>query len=111
MKWTPPRDAYDPERFFSGDAIRDYLCTCSVTERNTLLLGIDLKQLRPYVILACLQITKGEPVGFLHRARERLKEIWGSEAKADELIEGALHVFRTAKAARVAWQNRRRDNN
>lgn len=106
LRWTPSRDAYDPDRFYSGD---DYLCTCSTHERNVLLLTIDLKQLRPFIVLACVMLTKGEPRGFLHRARERMVQIWGTGGKADELIDGALHTFRTAEAARASWLRSRRD--
>lgn len=99
MTWKPPRDAYDPERFYSGDAILDYLCTCSITERNALLLTIDLKQLRPFVVLSCLQLTNGEPRGFLLRARERMTQLWGT-GRADEMIEAALHVWRDPSEAK-----------
>lgn len=107
MRWTPPRDATDPDRFYSGDAIRDYLCTCSITQRNELLLSIDVKQLRPYVVLACLQITDGQPKGFLERARERLTAVWGTRDRANELIEISLS---TSAIARRAWMLRLQAN-
>ncbi len=107
MTWVPPRDAADPDRFYSGDAVLDRLCTCSITERNRLLLSIDIKQLRPYVVLACLQVTNGEPRGFMARARERMIELWGTGGKADELIQGALHTFRDPDAARRSRMARR----
>lgn len=107
MAWVPPRDAYEPGRFISGDALRDYLCTCSAADRNRLLLTIDVEQIRSYVMPHCIGITRGEPRGFVLKAREKLTRLWGTVAKADELIGHQLMIWKDPDDARRVWMERR----
>lgn len=90
MSWTPPREKIDPARYYSGDAIYAYLRTATVQQRNALLLSLDVRQLRPYVLTGILQITDGQPRGFYMRVLERLTEVWGTRTKAQELIDVAM---------------------
>ena len=101
MSWTPPREKIDPDRYYSGDAVYAYVRTCSVKDRNAFLLSVDVKQLRPYVLTGILQITDGQPRGYYARVLERLTELWGTRAKAQELIDIAMEHRVIARSALV----------
>lgn len=98
MAWQPPREKIDPVRYYSGDAVYSFVRTATVQQRNAFLLSVDVKQLRPYVLTGILQITNAQPPGFYARVLERLTELWGTRAKAQELVDVAMANATTARA-------------
>ena len=109
MSWVPPRDAYDPDRFLSGDAIRDRLATLpAANQRNGLLLSLDLDQLRPFVVLALLQMNDGGPSLFYQRAIARLARVWSKSSKQIEETMITRLRHRDGHTERAEWRRLRK---
>lgn len=89
MTWEIPRDPHDPDRFYSGDAIKDYVCTLNEADTNAFLETLDVEQLRPYVAVGLLQMTYGFPALFRERVAARVDRLF-TEGAGEQWIQTAL---------------------